>query len=134
MPGIVESERSIKSTVLLAEDDADISELVRNGLEQYGYNVLTCTGAADAIRMIEDHEFQCMILDWNLAAGTADQVIFHTRANASTLNGKTPIVVMSGNFDPHELQKVRLHVSAAVAKPFDLEGFLERVKLLCPIH
>jgi DNA-binding response OmpR family regulator len=118
--------------VLIAEDDEDISELVRTGLEDYGYRVRTCTRAAEAIQLIEKQNFRCVILDWNLASGTADQVILHTRLKTSAINTKTPIVVMSGNFDPAQLQRIRSHVSAAIAKPFDLQNLLERVKILCP--
>jgi DNA-binding response OmpR family regulator len=117
--------------VLLAEDDQDLSDLICESLRANGYQVLSCTKADEAIKALSTQNFSCLILDWHLATGTADQVVWVARRNLKSLNRETPIIVMSGNFEPSQLQQVRPYVSGAIVKPFQVQSLKDRVKQLC---
>lgn len=53
----------MQKTVLLVEDDKDISELVKNHLEQENFNVLTAYDGEDALNLLEKNEVDLILLD-----------------------------------------------------------------------
>ena len=49
-------------TILLVEDEETVRSVVRRGLQQQGYNVLTAAGSEEAEKLHEDHAGEIMLL------------------------------------------------------------------------
>ena len=82
--------------VLIVEDEEAITELLSARLAERGFHVHSCLRSTDAVRMLSNQKFCCVLLDMNLEKGTGEQVVTAVRSNEASLNFATPIVVMSG--------------------------------------
>ena len=49
--------------VLVCDDDVAILESIKIYLKNEGYEVLTATDGFEALKVIEDNEIHCMVLD-----------------------------------------------------------------------
>jgi DNA-binding response OmpR family regulator len=116
--------------VLVVDDDPDFVEMVSERLRDNGYRVLSCGKSHEAVRMINNQKFSCIIVDYRLEVGDGGQVIHSFRKKTTSINYSTPVLLMSGQFDADFLQKVGRMVSGAVVKPFDMKDFVDKVSKL----
>jgi PAS domain S-box-containing protein len=58
----VEEPASGTETVLIVEDQADLLELAKNSLEEYGYGVLTASGPGEGIQLCERYQGKIHLL------------------------------------------------------------------------
>ena len=56
----------MSSTVLVVDDDRSMCELMQAALEKRGHEVESCTGGAEALELISDHDFSAVVTDLNL--------------------------------------------------------------------
>jgi CheY-like chemotaxis protein len=130
MPSQTESVIPKGPWVLVVDDDPDFVEMISERLRDGGYRVLSCGKSFEAVRMINNQKFSCIVLDYRLEVGDGGQVIQAFRKKTNAINYSTPILLMSGQFDVDILQKVGRMINGAVVKPFDLKEFVEKVSKL----
>ncbi len=118
--------------ILLVEDDQEMTGLLADRLKADGYRVMACTKAQEAIRLMKNQIFGCIVLDLHLDASTGDQVVENARKSPSAMNYATPILLISGNMDADLLVKVKKFIAGAMVKPFGLKEFAEKIQRLCP--
>lgn len=101
--------------VLLAEDEAPISDLVREGLQDAGYEVVTASSGAEAIKALEtDRDFIALISDINLGGPPAG---WDVAVRARELRPAIAVVYMTGD-SAHEWSAHGVPQSIIVSKPF----------------
>lgn len=61
--------------ILLAEDDASQAESIKTWLEMDGYNVDWVERGNHAILAIEQHHYDCVLLDRGLPDNTGDEIL-----------------------------------------------------------
>jgi CheY-like chemotaxis protein len=119
-------------TILVAEDDDDLRELVAVVLTRDGYAVLEATSGDEALRRFDRQPFR----DWSMRP--VDLVLSEVRMRgtdglgvANAIRGagwSIPVILMTAFSDPTlEAEAARLH-AVLLAKPFRLEH-LRRVVL-----
>jgi DNA-binding response OmpR family regulator len=69
--------------ILLAEDDAS-AESIKDWLEMDGYNVDWVERGDHAILAIEQHHYDCLLLDRGLPQASGDEIVKVGRQNAQT--------------------------------------------------
>lgn len=60
----------MKRKILIIDDDADLSMIVQDMLEDYGYEVVMALSAEQAYRQLEHDSFHLILLDINLPGST----------------------------------------------------------------
>lgn len=108
------------ATLLVVEDEAELSRLFVEVLETAGYQVVTADSVTDALITLSGQHFDAAVLDIELRDG----LVFPVADRLA--DAGTPFVFASAVY----LQMVpRQHQDAAfVAKPFNINDLLARVE------
>jgi DNA-binding response OmpR family regulator len=113
--------------LLLAEDDTKLSEFVARSLRAERLNVDVVADGTEALRSIDSHEYDLLLLDLSLPSISGTDVLKHARHS----NPMLPILIMSARDAIKD--KVRHFEAGAddyLTKPFDITELLVRVKAL----
>ncbi len=60
----------MKNNILIIDDDQDLSFVISDMLEGYGYNVTAAESAEDAFSLLRENNFDLLLLDINLPDST----------------------------------------------------------------
>ena len=115
--------------ILLAEDDPDQSDMLREVLEDEGYRVETAFSGDAALHKLEQHTYALIILDIRMPGLDGSGVL---KACRKMEHRKTaPIIVVSAFASGTELQQYRAEGAAAsLAKPYAIEELLSIIASL----
>jgi DNA-binding response OmpR family regulator len=117
--------------ILLVEDEKELSDIISEKLSSEGYRIFTATKANEAIEMLNQQKFRCIILDIQLEQGSGQQVVASIRSNARNLNHKTPIIVMSAHLNGILVQEMAKDITCALVKPFEQSELCAKVRGIC---
>ena len=113
-----------RQTVLLVDDDAGVSSLVADILQEEGYGVQTVTTGAEAEAAIERLKPDLVILDIMLP--DADGLMLCARLR---IQWPGPIIMLSGSQrESDRILSLRLGADDFIAKPFDAFELVARVQ------
>lgn len=115
---------SMKQTVLIVEDENNISRFMKTILTANHYNVIKASNGADAFAMITSHCPDIVLLDLGLPDMDGLKIIKSVREWS-----QIPIIVVSAR--THERDKVEaldLGADDYVAKPFGTSELLARIR------
>jgi len=113
--------------VLIVEDDAHIAELLRMHLRDEGYAVEHASDGTDGLRMLEEGDWDALVLDLMLPG--VDGLEICKRARAMTRY--TPIIITSArSSEVHRILGLELGADDYLAKPFSMLELVARVKAL----
>jgi two-component system alkaline phosphatase synthesis response regulator PhoP len=116
-----------KKTILVAEDDINISELVEYNLEQNGYNVLKATNGQVAIEKLNSYEIDLAILDIMLPIVDGLGILSNIRNDVAKKN--IPVIMLTAKSS--EVDKIvgfELGADDYLTKPFLVSELMSRVK------
>lgn len=115
----------MKETILVVEDDPDLSRGVRFNLEHEGYVVTTALTAAAARQAIARDSFSLVLLDLNLPDGDGLEILRTLRERGSHL----PVICLTARAQETDVvMGLGLGADDYVRKPFGLAELLARVK------
>ncbi len=109
------------------EDDPDIAGVVKEYLEQKGFQVTICATLAQAKQALEAHVPALVLLDWNMPDGRGDSLCQWIRRNWR----KLPVIFLTVRGDSGDI--VSGFTNGAddyVVKPFELEVLYSRIGAL----
>ena len=116
-----------KSKILIIEDDADTSDMLREYFNSRGYEVLTAAWGGDALELCRRIPPDVIILDIRLPDINGYDIYQELRSNLQT--SRTPIIFLtqqSGREDV--ITGLKLGAVDYITKPFDLEELGLRVR------
>lgn len=114
----------VQRTILVAEDDADIVELIKLYLESEGYRVLTAGGGDEALKIVERQHIDLAVLDIMMPGLNGFQL---TRAIRQRYD--LPIIILSAkNADSDKILGLELGADDYLTKPFNPLEIIARVK------
>jgi two-component system OmpR family response regulator len=115
-----------KLKILVAEDDADVRNLVRVRLDMAGYDTHTAHNGREAIERIVRLQPAAVILDINMPELDGFGVLKLLKRDAATRN--IPVIVLTAR---HDLDDVKLAISLGakdfLSKPFNEGQLMARV-------
>jgi DNA-binding NtrC family response regulator len=114
---------SLRSGVLVVEDDLDIAEAIGEILAEEGFHTVLASTVAQAVEHAGRERPGLVLLDWNLPDGTGEHVVRAIGAAHPSI----PIVVMSAASDALQ-ESLALTVCERLAKPFDLDRLVDVVR------
>jgi DNA-binding response OmpR family regulator len=128
VPG--DESRHEGSTVLLAEDDPDVGDLVRHVLEADGHRVELARDGAEALERFEACSPDLVVLDVMMPRLTGFEVLSRLR-DLEAAGDPVPVLILSARTSQEDIVKgFDLGVSDYVTKPFMIGELRARVRSL----
>jgi DNA-binding response OmpR family regulator len=113
-----------KKTVLVAEDDADVRDLIRVYLQMCGYEVQVARNGAEALDKLRGALPDAVVLDINMPVVDGFAVLEHM-ADAPV---RPPVLVLTARHAAGDVQRaVKLGARDFLAKPFSENQLAARV-------
>jgi DNA-binding response OmpR family regulator len=113
-------------TVLVADDEPAIRELIRTVLERHGHRVLEAGSATEIFQALDTERPDVLLLDVHL--GTDDGLAIGTGLRQERQYAALKIVFMSGTAERREMIRLsELWNVPILMKPFELEALVEAV-------
>jgi len=117
-------------TILIIDDEIDITTMLKRLFERKGYSVYTASDGNQGIEMFQKHAIDLVITDIIMPEKEGVEVIFELQKT----NPECKIIAVSGGgyLNPQDyLSTAReLGVSATFSKPFDTQVLLSKVQEL----
>lgn len=112
---------------LIIEDDTVINEFLNSVLTDIGMRCSITTTVSDAIKKLKSQKYGVIIVD--LHVGKEDgKVVIAARETEVTPNKDTPVLVMSGTFEPEVLGKLQGMIAGAFVKPFNRQALVAKLQ------
>ncbi|MBI3981259.1 response regulator [Candidatus Microgenomates bacterium] len=113
-----------KKTVMVVEDDRDISEVLKILLEENNFKVETVFDGHDVEKISVSKKPDLILLDLWMQGMNGIEIAARLRKNSKT--EKIPIVLVSASSDVQK-KATEAGVNDFLAKPFEIEELLEKV-------
>ena len=114
--------------VLLIEDEVDLSQSLKHGLEEEGYTVDQAYDGQQGELLASINDYDLLIVDWRLPRRDGISVVQHLRAQAKTY----PILMLTALGDVHhrvgQVEPVATDLEARIDRCFDADGAVDRLR------
>ncbi|HVY51568.1 MAG TPA: phosphate regulon transcriptional regulator PhoB [Devosia sp.] len=117
------------ATILIVEDEADLTELMRYNLEAEGFRVAIAESGDEAVERMRESIPDLILLDWMLPGLSGIELTRRWRSREET--ARTPIIMITARGEEEE--RVRGLATGAddyVVKPFSMPELVARIQAL----
>ena len=123
---MAEGDGSVKKHILIVDDDRELSEIISDMLEGYGYDVSMAGDGEQAMDMLAEEAFHLILLDINLPGGTGFALCQELR-KASTV----PVIFASARTsETDRIMGFDIGGDDYLPKPYSMKELLSRVNAL----
>lgn len=114
-------------TILLADDDEDVRNVIRMRLQNLPFSLLEVADGQAALAKAKRERPDLVILDWNMPGMTGIEVMAALQQDPVTAH--IPVIMMTGK-DDHvdQARGIRLGAIAYLVKPFSPQELLQKVQ------
>lgn len=120
---------------LFIDDHQDTVDLFKVVAEQLGIITTVCSDGAAALTMLDEKEFDAVILDLSMPVLDGLTIAEHIRENEANRPGKKPVCIIfyTGRSIDGAIIRIanRTSVRRIFQKPYDMTEMLEEVKRFC---
>jgi two-component system response regulator VicR len=117
-------DENMNQTILVADDETNITDVCRRYLELEGYKVLVANDVIQALEMWQNHQPHFIILDLMMPGKNGWQVCDEIRAQQ-----EVPIIMLTARGDePDRLLGLTMGADDYITKPFSPRELVLRVK------
>ncbi|BCN28903.1 response regulator transcription factor [Anaeromicropila herbilytica] len=111
------------SKILVIDDEKEIVELIRKGLEEAKYEVITAYDGAEGLKVLEEHEISLVILDIMMPEINGLEVCSRIRSHSNI-----PIIMVSAKSQEQDkISGLSEGADDYMVKPFSVAELLARV-------
>lgn len=115
-----------KHKILIVDDDRDLSFITADTLESYGYEVMSAADPDEAFAILENVQFQLILLDINLPGMSGFEVCQELRRIS-----KVPVIFASARTgEEDKIKGLDIGGDDYLEKPYSLKELLARIKAL----
>ncbi len=113
-------------TILIAEDDSELSDVLSQLLESSGYAVIKAQEGVEVFEMATQNKPDLILLDWNMPFGKGSAVL--EMLSEKKVIPLVPVIVLSGADEPG-LKELALSLGAVsvIRKPYDNKRLIEEI-------
>lgn len=109
--------------ILVVEDDFDIQELLRNFLQEAGYEVTSANDGVEAIAVFSDRQFDLILLDVMLPKIDGFSVCELIRKQS-----QVPIIMLTAlSGEEEQIRGLDLQVDDYITKPFSMPVLIRKI-------
>lgn len=115
-----------KFQVMVLDDNKDLLEVISSHLTELGHsNIHFYESVADAKKSLIEHEYDLMLLDWNLGDGTCFDLIDYIESHSqSTRTRNAKKIIITGRSGLEDiLILLRYGIKDYILKPFNFNEF-----------
>lgn len=117
---------STLNTVLLVDDEEDIMLAMSFFLKRKGIQVLTAVNGLEALKVLQEHKPQLILLDGNMPLMNAKE--FLAARKSKNISPNIPVILLSSDLWEVDDASILCHIP----KPFDLIHLIERMESFFP--
>lgn len=117
--------------ILIAEDDENMSKILKLYLKKEGYTVDSVSSGVDAMEYFDTNSADLMILDWMMPGKDGIEVCREIRAMRIPVK---IIMLTAKTTAENELKGLVTGADDYIRKPFDMSVLLVRIKKLCKVE
>lgn len=122
-------QRAIGATVLVVDDDAEMTRLIGAVLASRGLATVSAYDAVQGFMVAQRLQPKFILVDWHMPAGGGLQLLRQLHNNHVTAS--IPVVVVTGDGSPAiKDEAVALGARGVLHKPIDTASFVELVNTL----
>ncbi len=103
--------------ILLVDDDPDLIEVFKEGLEDLSFEVHCAADADSADALMASKNFDCLITDISMPGRSGVEMVSSIRAKGNEI----PVFIITGYLDYSREKLNALKPKAIIFKPFDVE-------------
>lgn len=112
--------------ILVVEDEIGISNFLKQGLEEEGYDVTIANDGDGGLKKALTQDFDLILLDWMLPLLSGIEVCKKIREK----NKQIPIIFLTAKDTIQEtIEGLKAGANDYIKKPFSFEELLERIKI-----
>lgn len=114
-------------TVLIVDDEPDITDLLTADLREAGFDVVSVNGGYDALRYIMAGEADVVLSDIAMPDMDGCELL----ARSKEIRPELPVILMTGfGYDPNHvlIRSCKAGVDGVLYKPFAIEELLDMLK------
>ena len=112
--------------VLVVEDEAKISEVIKSFLESKGFVVFVAENGKQAFGLIEKENLSLIILDLMLPDMTGEEICMKIRKTS-----RIPIIMVTAKVDEEDMLKgLGIGADDYITKPFSLKELFARIEVV----
>ena len=117
--------------VIIGEDDEPIAVLLRDAInDEPGYQAFIVPDGRKIEDAVRERHTDLLILDIMMPGLSGFEIYDRLRAHAGTQ--QMPILFISAAVGHYSEDLLRRGITEVIAKPFDLNDLIDRVRALCP--
>lgn len=124
-------EQNTRRVALIAEDDPDQSDMLRDTLQDEGFTVDTAFSGDVAYQKLLNHKYDLVILDIRMPGLNGGTVLKALRLKKS--KAELPVIILSAFATETDMTRYRADgANAALAKPYEINELLSVIACLVP--
>jgi two-component system KDP operon response regulator KdpE len=114
----------MRTTILVADDEAPMRKYISSNLKVRGYDVLMASDGNEALKAAAEHPLDLVLLDMAMPGPDGTQVLAALRRE-----GHVPVIIVSARGREHDkVQALDLGADDYLTKPFGVHELLARVR------
>lgn len=119
-------------TVLIADPDVHIRDLVREVLHKAGFTkIFMASNGEQAISILRQQDVDMLITDWRMKPVNGIQLIDYIRKDPASPNTYLPIIMLTGKAEAKDVATARdTGITEFLVKPFTAKTLYERIVLV----
>ncbi|MEP7163878.1 MAG: response regulator transcription factor [Ferruginibacter sp.] len=116
----------MKASILLAEDDTTLSFVIKDSLQEAGYEVTTCTNGELAWQQFQKKDFDICLLDVNMPVKDGFALAKRIRQQSDVV----PIIFLTAkSLEEDKLKGFAAGADDYVTKPFSMQELIMRIEV-----
>lgn len=114
-----------KEKILVIDDDLSTRDLCGEILRKEGYDVLLCPGGQEGMEAFKSESLNLILLDMHMPLPDGFEIIGRIRK----VDKDVPLIAMTGfGTVDNAVRALKLGASDFIAKPFDLQSFIQTIR------
>ncbi len=111
--------------VLVVEDDVQFNRIMCSHLSNYGYNVIGCSGGADALAQMEKISFDVIVSDVMMKGMNGFEFVEQARV----IDGSIPVLLLTARDDmTSKEQGYKIGIDDYIVKPVEMKELIFRIE------
>lgn len=122
-----------RGTVLIADDEPNLIELIRFALEEEGYNTRIAMDGEEALATVKAEKPDLLLLDVMMPKMNGYEVLRHIKSDPDLFIQKIPVIIVSARRSEEDKKRgLELGALRFITKPFKVKELMSEIQSVLP--